>query len=344
MKNIKVRYIGMDQKYFCLIQTLTLILCCISYMLVFFYRYTPSVLTDQLSESLNVTKDRISVFSSMYFWTYAAMQPIGGILSDVLSPGKLISLSTLISATGSIIMGESKDFTLSCFARCLVGIGCGPIFVSSIRLAANWYSPKGYAVANGIILTMGSVGGCLAQGPLSTLCDIIDWRWAFRISTIVGFVCSVFCFFLIKTNISDYGFNFNEYENIKRESVLATSSFVEFVDGSNYDSTIKNNGFCQKLKENLVQSFENLKIVMKTPQVYVFIVWDIFAPSCYYNLAGLWGSRYLQEVMNIKKKVSLKFQTCLNLENGFCVFRLSLVWFVRWLSFLLIIMLVRGLS
>ena len=187
-------------------------------MLVFFYRYTPSVLTDQLSESLNVTKDQISIFSSMYFWTYAAMQPIGGILSDVLSPGKLISLSTIISATGSIIMGESTNFALSCFARCLVGIGCGPIFVSSIRLAANWYSPKGYAVANGIILTMGSIGGCLAQGPLSTLCDIIDWRWAFRISTIIGFVASVACFFFIKTNISDYGFDFSEYENMNKET------------------------------------------------------------------------------------------------------------------------------
>ena len=94
----------MHQKYFCFIQTMTLTLCCISYMLVFFYRYTPTVLTDQLSQSLNVTKDEISIFSSMYFWTYAAMQPIGGILSDVLSPGKLISISTIISWVNLIIL------------------------------------------------------------------------------------------------------------------------------------------------------------------------------------------------------------------------------------------------
>lgn len=297
----------MNQKYFHFIQTITLVLCCIAYMLVFFYRYTPSVLTNQLSESLNVTKDEVSIFSSMYFWTYACMQPIGGILSDVLSPGKLISLSTIISATGSIIMGESKNFAFSCFARCLVGIGCGPVFVSSTRLAANWYSDKGYAIANGLIITMGSIGGCLAQGPLSTLCDMIDWRWAFRISTIVGIVCSILCFFFVKTNATDYGFNLGEYQTFspkndeQKEKVLQSSSFVDYVDGSFKD---EQNNFGTKLKENVRKSLKNLEVVLKTKQVYMFVMWDFFAPSVYYNLTGLWGSRYFQEVMNVKKKTA----------------------------------------
>ncbi|KAK8890104.1 hypothetical protein M9Y10_034864 [Tritrichomonas musculus] len=312
LKNTSPTFIkiqDMNNKYFCFIQTLTLILCCLSYMLVFFYRYTPTVLTNQLSKSLNVTKDRISVFSSMYFWTYAAMQPIGGILSDVLSPGKLISLSTLISATGSIMMGESSNFGLACFARCLVGVGCGPIFVSSIRLIANWYSPTGYAIANGILLTMGATGGCLAQGPLSTLCEVIDWKWAFRISTIIGFFISIICFFFIKTKASDYGFDTLEYLKIEskkeepKEFNLASASLIDDVDDNNYNPLHKHS-ICQSLKNNVKQSFENLKIVIKTPQVYVFIIWDIFAPSCYYNMAGLWGSRYFQEVMDVKKKTA----------------------------------------
>ena len=157
-------------------------------MLVFFYRYTPTVLTSNLAEALNVTQDDISIFGSMYFWTYSCMQPIGGVLSDVLSPGKLIALSTILSAIGSIIMGEFTNFALSCFARMLIGIGCGPIFVPATRILSNWYSHSGYPIANGLLLAMGSVGGCLAQGPLASLCDIIDWRWAFRMSSITGVV------------------------------------------------------------------------------------------------------------------------------------------------------------
>ena len=103
-------------------------------------------------------------------------------------------------------------------------------------------------------------------------------------------------------NISDYEFNLSEYESIKKETTLITGSLSEYTDGSNFDSIIKHECFCFILKKNLNKSFNNFKIVIKTKQVYVFVIWCIFAPYCYYNLAGLWGSRYLQEVMNVKKK------------------------------------------
>lgn len=275
-------------------------------MLVFFYRYVPNILTNELAESLNVTKDKVSVFGSMYFWTYAAMQPIGGVLSDVISPGKLISFSIFISGVGSIIMGQSKIFALSCFARCLVGIGCGPVFVSCTRILANWYSQNKYAIANGILFAMGSVGGCLAQGPLSSLCEIIDWRWAFRISTIVGVVVSILSFFFLRTNISDYKFSTNESLNTNNNEAnsQATVSLISatFEDYSN--PLLKSENESYKDKMILRVFYNNLKTVFKTPQVYTFIIWDAFSPPCFYNITSLWASRYLEEVMKIQKKTA----------------------------------------
>ncbi|OHS99028.1 major facilitator superfamily transporter [Tritrichomonas foetus] len=275
---------------FTFIQTLVLILGCCAYMLIFFYRYTPTVLTKQLSEALNVPEDKISIFGSMYFWTYAVMQPIGGVLGDVISPGKMIALFTIISGIGSITMGQSSNFILSCAARCLVGIGCGPIFVPVTRILANWYSPRGYALANGILLAMGSVGGCLAQGPLSSLCEIIDWRWAFRLSTIVGVIVAVLCFFLLKTKPADFGFD--EYENLDNKPINAHNfSSVDASEGA-YGGKVSVFG----------QLIKNLGIVLRTPQFYVFVVWDLFSPPTFYNLTALWASRYLQDVMMIEKK------------------------------------------
>ena len=83
---------------------------------------------------------------------------------------------------------------------------------------------------------MGATGGCLAQGPLSTLCEVIDWKWAFRISTIIGFFISIICFFFIKTKASDYGFDTLEYLKIEskkeepKEFNLASASLIDDVD------------------------------------------------------------------------------------------------------------------
>ena len=262
-------------------------------MLVFFYRYTPTVLTSNLAEALNVTQDDISIFGSMYFWTYSCMQPIGGVLSDVLSPGKLIALSTILSAIGSIIMGESTNFALSCFARMLIGIGCGPIFVPATRILSNWYSHSGYPIANGILLAMGSVGGCLAQGPLASLCDIIDWRWAFRMSSITGVVVAVICFFVLKRHPADCGYI--DIDNIDSTGLM--TSIISTDNNGVYTDVISG----EKKISVFRQLFENLKIVVTTKQFYILVLWDFFSPSCFYNITALWASRYLVDVINVDK-------------------------------------------
>lgn len=259
----------------------------LAYALVYFYRYAPSVLYTYLAEGLNVPEDRISVFGSMYFWTYAFMQPISGILSDLMSPKLLIALSTLTSSIGSAIIGCSSDFKLSCFARLIIGIGCGPVFVPVNRMLANWFSPRAYGIVGSLIFSAGSAGGMLAQGPLLSLAKMIHWRWTFVIASLFGVVLATLAGFFTRDTPEDAGFH-DVDEMIMRDDVK--SSMMD-------DPESGCAAYMRKLGANL-------KAVLRNRQFWFLAIWDFFSPSTFQNLSSMWAGPYLRDAVKLDEGVA----------------------------------------
>ncbi|KAK8888081.1 hypothetical protein M9Y10_039141 [Tritrichomonas musculus] len=260
-------------------QGVILLLGCLAYALTFFHRYAPSVLYQRIADTLKVSKDKVSTFGSMYFWPYAVMQPIGGILADVFSPGKLIALSLIIISLGATIDGISTNFALSSFGRFLVGLGAGPIYVPASRLLASWYSNRGFVIASGVLLAAGSAGGLIAQGPLSAMVEGIPWQWAFYVAAIIGVVVATFSMFLLQATPQYAGFVDDNTENESTVDVKAMS-----------------------LKEQLKQLLQNIKIVGTNPHFWLVVVWGICSPSCFFNLSSLWCGPYLRDVLKLSDK------------------------------------------
>jgi len=82
------------------------------YSLVFFHRVNPSIVADDMAIEYNISKAPLSVFSSMYFYPYALIQPFAGLLSDVLEPSYLIGVSHIVSSIGSALCGYSDNLLL----------------------------------------------------------------------------------------------------------------------------------------------------------------------------------------------------------------------------------------
>lgn len=260
-------------------QGVILLLGCLAYALTFFHRYAPSVLYQRIADTLHVTKDKVSTFGSMYFWPYAVMQPIGGILADVFSPGKLIAISLIIISIGATIDGVSTNFALSSFGRFLVGLGAGPIYVPASRLLASWYSNRGFVIASGVLLAAGSAGGLIAQGPLSAIVEGIAWQWAFYVAAIIGVVVAVLAMFLLQATPQYAGFTDDKTDN---EATVDVKSMT--------------------LKEQLVQLWANIKIVGTNPHFWLVVVWGICSPSCFFNLSSLWCGPYLRDVLKLSDR------------------------------------------
>ena len=96
------------------------VICALCYMLVHFHRYSPSVLADEMSKALGVPISQLGIFSSMYYWSYAVMQPFVGCFADVIEPGYILGVSGLCSALGSLVCPRLPLRPLGILASCLI--------------------------------------------------------------------------------------------------------------------------------------------------------------------------------------------------------------------------------
>ena len=284
---------------YCAHQIFVVVVGALGYGLVYFYRYAPSVLYEYLAEGLNVSEDKNSIFGSMYFWTYAFMQPICGMMSDLVSPRLLMGLSTLMSSIGAGIIALSSNFYLSCFARLLIGIGCGPVFVPVNRMLASWFSPRAYGIASSFIFSGGSAGGMLAQGPLLSLARTIHWRWTFVLASVFGILLASIGGFFMRDTPEEAGFT---NEEIPMDDDMKSSVMEEDTSGFRYQ---------------MRKMCANWGLVLGKKNFWLLAIWNFMAPSTFQNLSSMWAGPYLRDVVKLESGIA-----------GYSMMMLPLSWVV----------------
>lgn len=247
------------------------VMCCLTYALVFFHRGTPAILSSEMAEVLNVEESSMSIFSSMYFWPYAIMQPFCGVVADIIEPGYLISAACFISAIGAFICGISDNFSLSVFGRFVVGFGCSPVYVPMIRIITQWFPLKNYAILAGIVLACGGCGGIIAQTPLAEMQKVLGWRWGFYIVAIIGFVFGFIYLFGVRADPGKF-----KYHEVEGASPITPAGA----------------GF----KSKMLQLWNNVKSVAIVKEFWLICIYCFFVNGNCFNLSGLWGGPYIREV------------------------------------------------
>ena len=154
-----------------------------------------------------VEKDRMSIFSSIYFWPYALMQPFAGLLADVFEAGYIMGCASIIAGIGTIICGCSKVLGLSIFGRFITGFGTSMIYVPFSRVMTYWFDLKYYSILSGITMAVGGAGSMVSQTPLATFADKFGWRWAFYGIGIIGLFIGILLFFLVRSDPQAYGYS-----------------------------------------------------------------------------------------------------------------------------------------
>jgi len=146
------------------------------YLFAFYQRVAPAVMTDQLMADFAIGGAALGNLSAFYFYAYVVMQIPTGVMADRWGPRRVLAGGAGVAAVGSLLFAFAPDFGWAGFGRLLVGAAVAVAFVSTLKLASHWFPPQKYALASGMALFMGVVGGVMAGVPLSMLVENFGWR------------------------------------------------------------------------------------------------------------------------------------------------------------------------
>lgn len=157
-------------------------------MLAFFHRVAPGAIAADLRAEFQASATMLGFIAACYFYPYAAMQLPSGMLADAVGPRRLFTGGCLVAGLGSILFGLAPDAGWLLAGRALVGLGVSVVFVSVLKLIANWFGEREFATWVGVLQLVGNLGGTLGAWPLAWLVARVSWREVFVAAGAISFV------------------------------------------------------------------------------------------------------------------------------------------------------------
>lgn len=172
----------------------------VSFFLIFemAVQVSPSVMSNQLMQDLNIGAFGLGLMSGIYFYTYTAMQIPTGLLFDRYNPRVIITLSILTCVLGTLLFSFANNIIIGSVARLLMGSGSAFAFVAVLVVTADLFKSKYFAIMTGITQMLGGLGAILGQMPINALVNMIGWRETLLIISIVGIVLALMVWTLLK--------------------------------------------------------------------------------------------------------------------------------------------------
>ncbi|MEW6670932.1 MAG: MFS transporter [Thermodesulfobacteriota bacterium] len=176
------------------------------YMMGFFQRVAPGVMTEELMRDFNISAAALGNLSGFYFYSYALMQIPTGILADTWGPRRLLALGSLAAGTGILLFALAPQIIWANIGRFLVGGSVAVAFVGCLKVSMNWFPPRYFAMVSGTALLAGLVGGVLAGTPLRLLMNLFSWRTLFLLSALATFMIGIFIWIFVRDFPGEKGY------------------------------------------------------------------------------------------------------------------------------------------
>jgi sugar phosphate permease len=241
----------------------------LGYVLVYFHRLCPAVVAEDMRRDLAAGGGLLGLLGSAYFYPYALMQLPAGLLSDSWGPRKTITLFFGVAFAGSVILGMAPNVYVAIGGRTLVGLGVAMLFVPTLKVLAEWFRVKEFAMMTGILMAMGGIGSYSAATPLAYISNWIGWRQSFVLVGIFTMALGVLVWAFVRDRPTDMGW----------PSPTQTS----------------------ENKEETIALLQGVKMVLSLPRFWPLAIWFFFTCAIFFSFIGLWGGPFLMQIYALTK-------------------------------------------
>jgi sugar phosphate permease len=242
------------------------------YILVYFHRLCPAVVAVDMMKDLHTGGGLTGLLAAAYFYAYAAMQLPAGLLSDSWGPRNTITVFFLVAFVGSVLLGFAATAAMAIAGRLLVGVGVAMLFVPTLKILSEWFTPVEFAPMSGILMAMGGIGSLSATTPLVLLSGAIGWRMSFVAVGVLTLVLSLLVWIFVRDCPEDMG-----WVSLNASAKAAAPAIT------------------------LMAGF---RAVVSCPHFWPLAIWFFFDCAIFFTFGGLWGGPYLMHMYHLSKSQS----------------------------------------
>lgn len=178
----------------------------LTYMLVFFHRMAPAVISADLMKAFNTSGAALGSLAAMYFYIYTVMQIPAGVLADTLGARVTVSVGNLFAGAGSILFGLASTLATASLGRALVGLGVSVVFVGLFKSNSVWFREREFGLISGLTLLLGNIGAISSAGPLAEILRSYSWRHVFVALGLVTLLLAVLTLLIVRNKPEELGF------------------------------------------------------------------------------------------------------------------------------------------
>jgi len=117
-----------------------------------------------------------SIYNS-YLFSYIALTPLTGYLTDRLGARRVITVCCLILGIGVLLMGTAKTLWTACLFYAIAGLGATGMWTPVITVVQRWFSPNRRGLALGILSTGYGLGFATMGAAFPWIVLHFNWRY-----------------------------------------------------------------------------------------------------------------------------------------------------------------------
>ena len=184
----------------------------------FVARVEPSLAAPEIAAFYHLSNAGFGTLASLFFWIYAPMQILVGLLLDRFGARRFVILGSCCCALGVTAFAWTRTLDIGAAGRVLTGFGASFAFVSALYLVNHWFAPERFAVLSGTVNAAGMVGTAIGAPLLGAAISSAGWRAIFFATGAAGFLIFLAAASFLRT--------------VKSPATVATSTPVEHVRDS----------------------------------------------------------------------------------------------------------------
>jgi len=180
--------------------------CFVNLFISYSVRLGYSVALPEIIKDLGFSRTAGGSIFNAYFFTYIALTPFAGYLTDRLGARRVITTCAFILGTGVLLMGTINSFWMACLSFAIVGIGGTGMWTPVVTIVQRWFAPNRRGLALGILSTGYGLGFATMGVAFPWVVTHFSWRYSWYFLGVGALVMVVANGLLLRSDPAQSGY------------------------------------------------------------------------------------------------------------------------------------------